>query len=64
MSGLYSEEMIYDEGYWEGLRVAWYHMFQLIHLEQRDFEYALQQLAILRDNARADFERHKEEDDE
>ena len=56
--------MIYDEGYWDGLRVAWYHMFQLIHVEQRDFEYALQQLAILRDNARADFERHKEEDDE
>ena len=62
MSGVYNEEMIYDEGYWEGLRVAWCQMFQLVHVEHRAFEFALKQLAETRDRARADFERHKEED--
>jgi hypothetical protein len=57
------EEMIYDEGYWEGLRVAWHLMFNGVLAEQREFLDVLKQLANARDNARADFERHKEGDE-
>lgn len=64
MSGVYNEEMIYDEGYWEGLRVAWFIMFEGVLANHRDFADVLQQLANARDTARLDFERHKEEDDE
>jgi len=60
----YNEEMIYDEGYWEGLRVAWSLMFGGVLAEQRDFVEVLKELANARDNARADFERHLEEDSE
>ena len=60
---IYNEEMIYDEGYWEGLRIAWHLMFSGVLGEQRDFMEVLKELANARDNARADFERHKEEDE-
>jgi len=59
----YNEEMIYDEGYWEGLRVAWSLMFGGVLAEQRDFLDVLKELADARDKARADFERHMEEDE-
>ena len=58
----YNEEMIYDEGYWEGLRVSWSLMFGGVLAEQRDFLDVLKELADARDKARADFERHMEED--
>ncbi len=60
----YNEEMIYDEGYWEGLRVAWSLMFGGVLAEQRDFLEVLKELANARDNARADLERHLEDDSE
>ena len=60
---IYSEEMIYDEGYYEGLRVAWHLMFSGVLAERRDFAAVLKELANARDNARADFERHKEGDE-
>jgi hypothetical protein len=38
-------------------------MFSGVLGEQRDFMEVLKELANARDNARADFERHKEEDE-
>lgn len=57
------EETIYNEGYWEGLRVAWHLMFNGVLAEERDFQIVLKELAKARDDARADFERSKEEDE-
>lgn len=64
MSGLDREQTIYDEGYWEGLRVAWFIMFEGVLANQEDFVDVLQRLANARDTARLDFERHKEDDDD
>ena len=55
------EEIIYNEGYWEGLRVAWHIMFDGVLGQEKEFVEVLKQLANARDNARADFERSKEE---
>ena len=59
-----NEELVYDEGFYEGLRVAWAIMFGGVLAERRDFQEVLKELANARDNARRDAERHHEEEDE
>lgn len=58
-----NEEEIWDEGYYQGLAVAWQHMFSEVLGQQIEFLDALKALAILRDQARNDFERHSELED-
>jgi hypothetical protein len=57
------EEMIYDEGYYEGLRFAWHLMFSGVLADRREFVEVLKELANARDNARLDFEQHTEGDE-
>lgn len=59
-----NEAQIYDEGFYEGLAVAWQHMFDHVLGQQKEFLDALKRLAHLRDAARADAERHLNDDDE
>lgn len=59
-----NEEAIYDEGFYEGLRVAWSIMFGGVLAEGKDFQQVLKELANARDNARADAERHHEEEED
>ena len=58
------EELIHDEGFYEGLAVAWQHMFDQVLAQQIAFLDALKALAVLRDKARREFERHAEEEDQ
>ena len=57
------EELIHDEGSYEGLAVAWQHMFDQVLGQKIDFKDALKALAALRDEARKEVERHSEEDE-
>ena len=59
-----SEDEAYDSGFHEGLAVAWQHMFEQVLAQKIEFTDALKRLADLRNAARADAERHMEDDDD
>lgn len=59
-----NEEEIYDEGYYQGLAIAWQHMFNQVLGQKIEFLDALKALALLRDQARESWQRHHEEEDE
>ena len=58
-----SEDEAYDHGFHDGLATAWQLMFSQVLGSQREFLDVLKELANLRNAARADAERHQEEDD-
>ena len=57
-----NDEEIYDSGFYEGLAVAWQHMHDQVLGQRIDFLKALKALAVLRDTARREFERHATEE--
>ena len=57
------EEMAYDAGYYDGLMIAWQHMFNGVLAEEKDFMDVLKALAALRDKARSDRDRHEQDED-
>lgn len=59
-----SEDEAYDSGFYEGLAVAWQHMFDQVLGQRIEFLDALKGLANLRNAARADAERHQEDEDD
>lgn len=59
-----SEGEAYDHGFHDGLATAWQLMFSQVLGSQREFLDVLKELANLRNAARADAERHQQDDDE
>jgi hypothetical protein len=57
-----SEGEAYDHGFHDGLATAWQLMFSQVLGSQREFLEVLKELANLRNAARADAERHQDDD--
>ena len=58
-----SEGEAYDHGFQDGLATAWQLMFSQVLGSEREFVQVLKELANLRNAARADAERHQEDDE-
>lgn len=57
-----TEGEAYDHGFHDGLATAWQLMFSQVLGAQREFLDVLKELANLRNAARADAERHQDDD--